>query len=544
MSVWLKNIRQGVQDFPRDNSGGVATIFALSFVPVAFLSLVMIDFSRASTARTNMQQTLDASTLLAARSTAITDPQLQTVGSNSFNAQLATNLGVTVVTDTYAGGPNNTVVADATGTVAPMVAGMFLGGPIKIGVHSEVVRSMNKLEIAMVLDTTGSMAGSKISNLQTAADDFIDTMASAAAKSSIVNPVKIAIVPFSSTVKVQAPVDLTSYSPSTFTATNLPTWLDGRARMTPWNLDIFTLANASTTRIDRFAVLQTMRQAWGGCVENRAAPFDVTDDPPLVTAGTSSPTATQAASMFAPYFWPDEPDTGYKNVNFGTPQNNYIADGFSLKSAASVLTSWLVPQGASAKYKSSTPAVGWGPNKNCTMQALQPLTTDFTSLKTTVSGLSASGETNIPIGLAWGWHALSPNLPLANGSSYTTPNLTKIIVLMTDGDNTMDPVSDDNNSLYHGYGYIWQNKLGITSGTSAQRTAALVGRMQQLCSNIKTKGIVVYTVGVGVSVASKALLQACATTPDQYYDVNATGSNMVAAFSAIAGSIQNLRISK
>ena len=199
MSVSLKTIRSGIQGFRRDHKGSVATIFALAFVPVAFLSLVMIDFSRASTARTNMQQTLDASTLLAARSTAITDPQLQTVGSNSFNAQIATNLGLTVLTDTYASGANNTVVADATGTVAPLVAGMFLGGPIQVAAHSEVVRSMNRLEIAMVLDTTGSMAGSKISNLQTAADNFIDTMASAAAKSSITNPVKISIVPFSST---------------------------------------------------------------------------------------------------------------------------------------------------------------------------------------------------------------------------------------------------------------------------------------------------------------------------------------------------------
>ena len=460
MNVWAQKIRLRVQGFRPDARGGVATIFAISFVPVAFLSLVMIDFSRASTARASMQQTLDAATLLAARSTAITDPQLQKVGNDAFTAQLARNLGVTVVSDTFAGGANNTVVAGAVGTVEPLVAGMFLGSPIKIGVHSAVVRSMNRLEIAMVLDTTGSMAGSKISNLKTAANNFIDTLATAAAKSSITNPVKISIVPFSMTVKVQEPVAMTSYSTSSYTVTGLPTWLDGRARMTPWDLDIFTIASAAAPRVDRFAMLKQMGQSWGGCVENRAQPYDVTDDPPVATAATASPTTAEAQSMFAPYFWPDEPDSGYTKVNFGTSQNNYLADGYSLSSAASVLTSWLVPQGASAKYTvapkvgTNPPGYTYGPNSGCAMQQMQRLSMDFTGLKTTVSGLVASGETNIPIGLAWGWHTLSPNAPLADGSAYGTPNLTKIVVLMTDGDNTMSTVNNSNNSYYHGYGYI------------------------------------------------------------------------------------------
>ena len=269
------------------------------------------------------------------------------------------------------------------------------------------------------------------------------------------------------------------------------------------------------------------------------------------TAATSSPTTAQAQSMFAPYFWPDEPDTTYTKVNFGTSYNNYMSDGYATSTAASTLTSWLVPQGASAKYnggavKSGTNSLGftYGPNSACEMQQMQRLSTNFANLKTTVNALNASGETNIPIGLAWGWHAISPNAPMADGSAYGTANLTKIIVLMTDGDNTMSTNSSDNNSYYHGYGYIWQNKLGTTSSNAATRTDALNTRMQLLCTNIKAKNIIIYTVGVGVSTSSKTLLQNCATTTSQYYDVNASGTNMDAAFSAIAGSIQNLRISR
>ena len=179
------------------------------------------------------------------------------------------------------------------------------------------------------------------------------------------------------------------------------------------------------------------------------------------------------------------------------------------------------------------------------MQQLQRLTTDFSSLRTAIDGLVPSGETNIPLGLMWGWHAISPNLPLANGSAYNTENLQKVIVLMTDGDNTMNDSGNANDSWYHGYGYIWQNRLGTTSTDPNVRADKLDDRLKALCTNIKNANIIVYAVGVGVSANAKGALQTCAqNSGGLYYDVNSTGSNLDAAFSAIAGSIENLRISR
>ncbi|OIQ73005.1 hypothetical protein GALL_453600 [mine drainage metagenome] len=120
----------------------------------------------------------------------------------------------------------------------------------------------------------------------------------------------------------------------------------------------------------------------------------------------------------------------------------------------------------------------------------------------------------------------------------------KIIILMTDGDNTNTSPSNSNGnaSYYEGLGYIWQNLLGITSGSSSTRTSKMNGRFTALCSNVKDQGITIYTVGVQVSSSSKTLLQNCATTTDKYYDVTAA-SDLSAAFSSIAGSINALRIS-
>ncbi len=54
----------------------------------------------------------------------------------------------------------------------------------------------------------------------------------------------------------------------------------------------------------------------------------------------------------------------------------------------------------------------------------------------------------------WGWRTISPNAPFADGVAYNTSNNTKVIVLMTDGQNTwFDAANALNGSDYSAYGY-------------------------------------------------------------------------------------------
>jgi len=152
----------------------------------------------------------------------------------------------------------------------------------------------------------------------------------------------------------------------------------------------------------------------------------------------------------------------------------------------------------------------------------------------------------------WGWHVLSPNAPFADGVAYGTPKVTKVVILLTDGDNTNDETSDPENSIYTGLGYMWQKRLlksGSTSvyldenSTATERRDAIDDREAILCTNMKAKGIVIYSIGVGVSSHSKSILQACATYSDYYYDVT-DASQLDTVFDNIAGAIASLRISK
>ncbi|WP_304166284.1 pilus assembly protein TadG [Phenylobacterium aquaticum] len=500
----------------RDERGAAAVFFAVAMILLAPIVLGMADIYLGSTQRTQLQDALDAATLFAARSSANTTPAVDAVGDKALSANLVLPSGVTLVSSTFTlSGDTVTGYAEIT---APAIApGVWPHA--NITANAKVVRSLDRLEVALVLDNTGSMAGTKLTNTKTAADNLIDTLVTAAAQSTLTDPLKVSLVPFSMTVRVQNTTSLTNYNTTTHAGTGIPTWLDPEAKA-----EVAAGTDNFDVQTDRFKMMKQMGLSWAGCVESRQQPYDIQE---------TAPTTGTAATMFVPYFWPDEPDS---SAGYWGYQNDYRPDG-------TTSNSWLTRQRNSAKY-TAAPTSGDGPNQDCDMQPLIRLTTATASVKTAIDAMVATGETNVPMGLMWGWHTLSPNAPFADGAAYTSTHLRKIIILMTDGDNTYTNPSNSNGNLssYEGLGYIWQNLLGVTSASDSTRTTKMNARFTALCANVKAQGITIYAVGVQVSSGSKALLQSCATSSDKYYDVTAA-SDLNAAFAAIAGSINALRIS-
>jgi hypothetical protein len=249
-------------------------------------------------------------------------------------------------------------------------------------------------------------------------------------------------------------------------------------------------------------------------------------------------------TLYTPYFAVDEPDTktsGYSNDY----QNDYVPDG--VKS-----TNWRVQQGMITKYsgkKNGTLSTSFGPNRGCGVSRMRRLSTDFSALRSDIDALEADGNTNIPMGMAWGWNTVSPFAPFADGVAYGTPKYKKIVVLMTDGENTISQRDTPNDGTYAGTGYIWQGRVIKDSGgqalqtgaSSSSRTSALDYRLGLLCANMKAKGIEIYT--IRVVEGSSTLLEACASNRDHYYNV--TDSTMLTSvFQNIAGQISALRLSK
>lgn len=501
----LRRLIEFASRFAGNRRGAIAVQAALCAPPMMVLVFGAIDISNASQEKTRLQDALDAATLAAARSSATTDAQLYAIGSPTLSADLTGSHATVTASSFHA--VDSKVVASATATVPAMIAGIWNQGDMTIGATSEVSRAVTKVELALVLDNTGSMAGSKLTNLKGAAKSLIDILSDAAARASEPHSVKIGIAPFSMTVNVG----------STYRNAS---WID-QTGASPINDEIFS------THANRFTLLSNMGVSWGGCVESRQYPYDVQD---------TAPDGGTPATLFTPFFAPDEPDTS--NAGY---VNNYLSD-------VTTSSNWKTRQGYVAKYNhaprtgtNNSTGYAYGPNAGCALTSIARLSEDWTSLKSKVDSMTAVGDTNIGLGLMWGWHLISPNAPFADGSAYGTAKLQKIVVLMTDGENTNSDTSSNDDSVYAGVGYIWQNRLGITSGTASQRRAAMDGRLEELCSNMKAKGIIIYTVRVEVTNGTSSVLQNCASSADKFYDVQ-SASQLTAVFDAIAGSIQNLRI--
>ena len=202
-------------------------------------------------------------------------------------------------------------------------------------------------------------------------------------------------------------------------------------------------------------------------------------------------------------------------------------------------------RGFSGKYDEDADTDnGRGPNYGCNMQSLVRLTTNMTTIKDKIDDMNATGNTNIPIGLMWGWHVLSPNAPFADEVAYTEANTKKIIVLLTDGDNVYGSADNPSNSRYTTLGYAWQNRMaGITTSSSDDdRSTAMDTRLGLLCTNIKNAGITVYTVRIDLSGSASTALRDCASSTEKYYDIDSSG--LSTAFANIAGSIGKLRIAQ
>lgn len=495
-----------IRTFGARRDGAVAIQVAFMALPMSVLTFGAVDVANGMAAKTRLQDALDAAALAAARSNAFSDAGLQAVGEPSLAANMAGSPGV-VVSSSFKG-EGTKVIASAKVKLKPVIANLWLQGDMEIGAKSEISRKVNKIELVLVLDNTGSMKGDKLTNLQTASKNLIDTLSAAAARSSEPDAVKIAIAPFAMTVKVGA-----DYRNSS--------WMDQNGA-SPINNQIFSSA------ANRFTLLDQMGVAWGGCVEARQAPYDVQD--------TAPDTATPA-TLFTPFFAPDEPSTnGY--------YNSYLPD-------VTTSSNWKTRQGYVAKYNQAPTKTGinsstgyeWGPNAGCALAPISRLSMDWDGLKTAVDGMTAVGDTNIPLGLMWGWHLISPNAPFGDGRPYGTPKSQKIVVLMTDGENTMGSTGNNNASLYNGLGYVWQGRLGITSGNTSQRREAMDGRLSTLCANMKAQGIIIYTVRVEVTTGTNTVLKNCASSASKFYDVQ-DADELDSVFNAIAGEIENLRILK
>jgi len=143
-----------------------------------------------------------------------------------------------------------------------------------------------------------------------------------------------------------------------------------------------------------------------------------------------------------------------------------------------------------------------------------PLTGDWDALNAMVDTMTPTGMTNVTIGMAWGWHALTQSEPFTQAQP-VKPDVEKVMILLNDGLNTA-------------------NRFTTVPSQIDARTATV-------CDNIKQAGIRLFT--VRVIEGNLALLQGCASAPNMFYDVQ-VASDLKSVFTSIAASLSGARLAK
>lgn len=409
-----------IKAFARDRKGVTAVLFSIALVPIIGTLAVATDYSKAMKQKSTLQQIVDSTATALARDTdalLLTPAQLNAralaYASSVSGSMPVDNLGLTVTINA------DSVHIDATGKVKLTFAQILGTDSLVVNVGVTVERAKTKnLEVALALDNTGSMSGSKITQLKAAVKALVDYMSD---KTKNPGNTKIALVPFTNYVRTDPAWMLSSY------------------------------------------LAGTPSKKWVGCVTDRNQPYDASDDSPL---GGSA-----------------------KLYPFSKQQWVWSGKGWALQDV----------------------------EVNCgSLAAITPMTSDLTKIKAAADLMIASGPTNVPIGVAWAWHALSNGVPLNQGSPPDTKDLMRVMIVLTDGDNT-------------------SNRWGGNSG------GAIDKRLTAVCTNVKASGIIVYT--VRVIDGNAAVLQSCATSTSHYFNVT-NASQLTPVFEQIASSLSKLRISK
>ena len=159
--------------FRKDQQGGVALIFALSIVPIVGLSGAAFDYTNATSTRARIAQAADAAALAAAKATTLTPAERQRLARQVFDAN---TVGLSMqnlsfrMTDQASG-----VRVNASADVSTLFLPVIGINSTNVGVVAEVARNDGYTEVALVLDTTGSMAND-MAGMRSASVNFVNTL--------------------------------------------------------------------------------------------------------------------------------------------------------------------------------------------------------------------------------------------------------------------------------------------------------------------------------------------------------------------------------
>jgi Flp pilus assembly protein TadG len=448
-----------INRFKSDESGNVAIVFSIAMFGLLSVLGVGLDYTNMVKTQTTLQAQVDFAALAAATVTidsendASTNKNIreeaayQVIKANGYeNAEVRPTVEIN----------DESVIVTATINY-PTMFGRFIGQEnviIKAEAESGMP-SVKGVDIVLALDNTDSMRVSgKMTALKAGAVRLVDAIEESGSDS------KVAIVPFARYVGVHPDLKDESWLsvPEEFTTERTyqqATHSGGTCRTETRTREVDGVEeeyetevceNQETTYEERTRIIESR---WIGCVGTRSYPLNERDG------------------------------------SYTTP----------IEGLLDPIPHEIIP-GHNTDRRAFCPT------------AITPLTTDYTELRTQINRMFTTDNTYLPAGLIWGQRVLSPGLPFDNVQDNPENPNRKVLVFMTDGNNTTF-INDNANAREVLKAPPRIDGVNFEEGETAIETDRTTAR---LCESIKADGTEIYTVAFQVeSQTARTLLRNCAS---------------------------------
>ncbi|MFE8115293.1 pilus assembly protein [Brenneria goodwinii] len=433
----------------RDQRGAVTLTYLLCFPLILLALLGSIDFIRYSMAQGKLQNALDTAVISAGRNldtfTPVptgSDEELKWRAdaksyffSNMPQGFLGSSITEEQVIVTYSEETDDSgnttggqlVSMSATGTLPLLVTGMINKTAFNLSAQNTAERrTRSDLEMVLALDNTGSMSSQdRIGKLKTASTQLVTTVLSAAQAQGGNSQSFIGIVPFADSVYI---------------GEDKVHWLTDKARNYPYI---------------------KAGDIWDGCVIEpykndsfKAKPGLPGSFEPLMTLATMilkdgvvTPVAQENDMKNKLRDQKGIDSSKVSDFKFTGIDSNRLSSNDNGEMQFAFKADW--------QYTSdyTSPGKGYRERFCKNTRAMTFLDNNANSLIEKVNAMDISGGTIIPLGLLWSWRMLDPNWRGIDGWGDSDKprdpaiGLNKVIVLLTDGNNGLDP-NWDNGSQY------------------------------------------------------------------------------------------------
>lgn len=368
----------------KDRQGSTSVVFSLCVVSVVMACGAAIDFARWQDARTQAAAIADAAALSAVGATPATETQMKAIAASYVEKNIsALDLSINGQPKFTYDAAKSEFTVEINGQLPTSVMSLAGISKVDVNVKSVALRpSIPPVEMVLSLDTTGSMAGTKITALKAAATNMVTSVLKN-------KDAKIGIVPFSNYVNVGV----------------------GRR-----NDKFFDVPADYTKQVDSCSTTYPDKK---GCsiVKTTGTCTSTNDGVKTTYACTSSKEV--CSSWGNPVKTCTKVNQNYKFSGCIGSREEAYRDRIDVEAK---------------KYPGFL-------NTSCSAEILD-LTNNATTAKSKVSSLSATGETYLPNGLIWGWNMLNSAEPLNSAlpaADLAAKGGMKVLVLMTDGATTLAP---------------------------------------------------------------------------------------------------------